>query len=439
MEKRKPGQFTDKEVKNYKPEAKEYWRREGQGFSLRVLPSGVKAWYYIYTFDGRKRYLPLGDGNYPEVSVAQARELCTAARVKVAKGIDPLGEKTQAALERRHTPTVADFIDEYIEGHAKRLRRGKEVERALKVEVLPRWGKRKITDITTRDIKLLRDEIAGRGAPVMANRCMSYVSGMFAYAVDKDAIKVTPYVNIKRAVKEESRERTLKADEVKQLWEALDGDGLMMSAEIKTALKLILLTAQRPGEVIGIHAKEIEGRWWTLPKERTKNGKSHRVYLTDTALSLIGSLEGREYVFPAWRGGDGCVTVGALSYAIRRNIKGQSVVTDKVKRRKGEAYKRGPYRTKQSVEGVNRIGFEMFTPHDLRRTALTLMGSEGIQYEVREKVANHTLGKLDEVYNRHDYDDFKQEAMEAIENKLHRILTGEVKKGKLISIQRRRA
>lgn len=435
--KRKPGPFTDKEIKNLKPESAEYVVREGQGFAVRVLHSGLRAWYYIYTFDGRKRYLPLG--NYPDVSVAQARELFNAARVKVANGVDPLEEKTQAALERQQTPSVADFIDEYITGYAKKkLRRWRDVERALTVEVLPRWGKRKMTDITARDIKLLRDEIVDRGAPIMANRCLAYISGMFTYAVEKDAIKATPYVKIQRATKEEPKDRTLKEGEVKLLWEALDSDRLMMSEEVKKALKLILLTAQRPGEVIGMHASEIDGNWWTIPKERTKNKKAHRVYLTDTALSLIGNLEGRGYVFPSGRGGDGCITVGALSYAIRRNIKGQSVVTDKVKRRKGETYKRGAYNTKQSVEGANRIGIEMFAPHDLRRTAHTFMTGEKVQYEVREKVVNHTLGKLDEVYNRHDYDDAKQEAMEAIENKIQRILTGEVKKGKLIPIRQAR-
>ena len=56
-------------------------------------------------------------------------------------------------------------------------------------------------------------------------------------------------------------------------------------------MKLILVTAQRPGEVIGMHSSEIDGRWWTIPAERAKNGKTHRVYLTDTAVDLIGPLK----------------------------------------------------------------------------------------------------------------------------------------------------
>lgn len=76
MSTRKPGVFTDLEIRNLKPKNKEYWVREGQGFAIRVLPSGVKTWYYIYTnADGKKRQMRLGDGNYPDVSLGKARAL----------------------------------------------------------------------------------------------------------------------------------------------------------------------------------------------------------------------------------------------------------------------------------------------------------------------------------------------------------------------------
>lgn len=377
MSMRKPRLFTDLEIKNLKPKDKEYWVREGQGFAIRVLPSGVKTWYYIYTNkDGKKRQMRLGDGNYPDVSLGKARALYDAAKVGVGSGKDLLEEDKKAALERKHTPLVADFIDEYISSAKKKLKRWKDVERALRVEVLPKWGKRKITDITPRDIVQVRDEIAGRGAPVMANRCLAYISGMFAFAVDQYVIKDSPYIKIKRAKKEEEKDRVLSPAEIKQLWIALDSDSLMMSSEIRTALKLILLTAQRPGEVIGMHTRELDGRWWTIPKDRSKNKKAHRVYLSDTALELIGDVTNRGYIFPSAgkQGEAGSITVNALSFALRRNIKGQSVGTDKIKRRKGAEYKRGPYNSKLPPEDPNRIGIESFTPHDLPTEA-------GLQHE----------------------------------------------------------
>jgi integrase len=426
--------FTDKTIKNLKPEEKKYIRGEGNGFSIRVMPSGVKTWLYAYSFDGKRREMNLG--NYPDVSLETARGKFEDAKKKIKNGIDPMAEKEQAALERKQTPTVADFIEkEYIEKYAKKkIKRWQEVERALTVEVISRWGKRKITDITRRDIILLRDEIAVR-APVMANRVLAYVSGMFTYAIDQDALKVSPYTNIKRATKEAPKERALSLDEIKQLWNALDGEGVLMSDETRKAIKLILLTAQRPGEVIGMHSGEIDGHWWTIPGNRTKNGKTHRVYLTDTALSVIGNTEGRGYMFPAGRGKEGSMTVNALTFALRRNIKGHSTTKrDKVKRRNGEAYKRGPYKTDKPLpENPNRIGVEIFGAHDLRRTSATLMAAEKVPYETRERVLNHTMGKLDGIYNQHDFDDEKQMAMETLERKINSIITGT--ESKVISIQ----
>lgn len=86
--------------------------------------------------------------------------------------------------------------------------------------------------------------------------------------------------------KEQGRDRVLAPAEIKTVWTNIDACN--MTDEIRRAIKLVLVTAQRPGEVIGMHSSEIEGVWWTIPKERSKNGREHRVYLTATELSLLG-------------------------------------------------------------------------------------------------------------------------------------------------------
>lgn len=73
----------------------------------------------------------------------------------------------------------------------------------------------------------------------------------------------------------------------------------------------------------------------------------------------------------------------------------------------------------------NILGVEAFTPHDLRRTAATLMAKQKVLKEYRERVLNHALEKLDATYNQHDYDDIKQIALETLERKLNSIITGE--------------
>lgn len=428
MAKRKPGQFTDKEIKSMKPEAKEYVCREGQGFSIRVLPSGEKLWYYIYTFDGRKRYMKLGNGNYPDVSLATARELFDKAKVKVKNGLDPLTEKEQAADERRNAFTVDDLIKEYINKHAKPTKKlWQDDERLLNKEVSPLWGKRKAEDIKKRDVVLLLEAIVERGTPAMSNQTLKITRKMFNFAIERDILQTTPFLGVKALAPNTRRERKLNESEIKTLWTSLDAASI--SDDIKRALKLVLVTAQRPGEVSGLHTQEIDGRWWTIPAERAKNKKAHRVYLTDTAHEIIEAQKAQikndrkapdgveyiGYVFPCpHKKKDKPISSHALPVAVRRNLSWP--VTDK----KGSQL----FDKKGNPVTENKLEISQFTPHDLRRTAATLLGSMEYTDEIIHVVLNHKKDVLAEIYNRHNYDKEKQQTLEALERKLKSITEG---------------
>lgn len=413
-------QFTDKDIKSWKPTEKEYWKREGQGFGIRVLPSGGKIWYYVYTFEGRKRYMRLGDGSYPDVSLKEARRLYSIARVKVSNGMDPLAEKQQEKEERRKAPTVADLIEEYIEKHAKPNKKTwEEDQRCLEKEVLPLWGQRKAADIKKRDVVLLLEGIVERGASVMANNTFEKVRKMFNFAVERDILPFTPCYGVKKPTKKENKDRVLSDNEIVTAWNALDSAA--MSDEIKRALKLILVTAQRPGEVIGMHSSEIEGDWWTVPIERAKNGRTHRVFLTATAKALIGNKEGYIFESPRMRtlpSGEEVsqpMNVNAVAYAVRRNFEestgeGKGVAKSTVLNRDGHADK--------------KTVMESWTPHDLRRTAATNLSALAYSDEVIDAVLNHVKKGVIAIYNRHRYDREKQAALEAWERKLTSIVSG---------------
>lgn len=400
------GRFTDRFIMNLKTESKEYWKREGQGFCIRIYPSGEKAWYYIYTFDGRKRFMRLGEGGYPDVSLATARQKFEVARVQVKNGVDPLGEREQAKLERDRTPTVAAFVEEYINRYAKEHNRGwKEIHRALNAEIVSRWGTIKITDIRRRDLVVILDQIADRGAPVMANRVLAYTRKLFSYAVKRDILEANPFMGMDRPSKEVGRERVLSIQEIKTLWDNLDDAN--MSDSIRRALKLILVTAQRPGEVIGMHRSEIDGPWWTIPAERSKNKQAHRVFLTPLALELIGDKEGYIFESTAYRGSDGApkpFRVQTLTTNIKANL---------------------PHSATSTVE--DRLQVAHFTPHDLRRTAATRMAEMGITGDILDRVQNHISKQnqgVGHIYNRYSYDKEKRQALEMWERKLISITTG---------------
>ena len=177
--------FTDRFIDSLKPEGKIIDIREGAGFGIRILPSGVKTFFFIYRFDGKRRFLNLGHYDPTATSggrgtLAHARKLYTAKKKQVDDGIDPLAEQDRTEQERRTAPTVESLVTDYISTDTPSgSRRSWEKDEAiLNRDVIPAWGQRKAKEITKRDVVLLLEKIVDRGAPVMANNCFAVIRKM---------------------------------------------------------------------------------------------------------------------------------------------------------------------------------------------------------------------------------------------------------------------
>lgn len=428
--------FTDKLISNMKPTDKQYIVREGKGFGIRILPSGFRTWLFIYTLAGKRRQMNLGD--YPDIPLIKARERHIDALQALKDGKDPqeVGfewhrnpqrdreEHARLQEEDRRNPTVDRLAKEYLEKHAKPKKRNwAEDERMINVHLLPAWGGRKAAGIKKRDVVLLLEDVMERG-PAMANAVFKLVRKMFAFAVERDILEHTPCMGLKEPAATKSRERSLSEEEIRNLWNGLDHAG--MSYDSKQALKLILVTAQRPGEVIGMHSREIDDRWWTIPAERAKNKQPHRVYLTDIALEIIGKAEG--YIFPTPvdrtrlnKPGRGHIDKNVLSSAVRKNLKGYTRLRPARHPNAGKVAKIGKVREER------KLVIDHFTPHDLRRTAATFLSEIGFMDEVIDSVLGHKKQGIIKVYNRNRYDKEKQQALEAWERRLRGILDGKQK------------
>lgn len=413
-------QFSDRYLKSLKGEDKIKDIREARGFGIRVFPSGEKTFFFRYQFEGKKKYLNLG--RYPDISLKDARDEHAKAGKLLEKGIDPIQAREDEAAQRQQMPTIQELYKEYMARHSrpnKKERTWKEDERNFEKDILPYWKNRKADSITRRDVTILIDRILDRGAPIAANNTFERVRQLFNFAVERGTLEHTPCFKMKSPTPKVPRDRHLSENEIRTLWANLEGAA--MTEEIKRALKLILLTGQRPGEVIGLNSMEIDGRWWTIPADRSKNGKPHTIYLTDLALELISAKTG--YIFESPRPVKPVkeneeprlkpMDENALARAVRNNCPNNVDAP-----------------LDEQVE--NKLGIEFFRPHDLRRTCATHLAALGFTDEVIDAVLNHVKKGVIRTYNLHRYDREKQLALESWERKLVSIVTDVQQAGKVI-------
>ncbi|MDF2529561.1 MAG: site-specific integrase [Gammaproteobacteria bacterium] len=380
--------LTDRQVLNLKPKEDRYEVWEGKGFGVRVFPSGKKSWVFMYRFHGKARRLTFG--NYPSLSVAEAHAAHAEALMSLEQGIDPGVTKAGEKLADRQALTVEGLITEYLDKWAKpRKRSWKEDERILKRDVSSAWGRMKAKDVRRRDVVLLIDKIADR-APIMANRTLAVVRRMFNFAIERDIVEMSPCTVIKLPSKETRRDRVLNEHEIKTFWQSLDKSEMNLATIL--ALKMQLITAQRKTEVATMRWDEInfDDGIWTIPAEKSKNGKPHRVPLSDMAKEILTQSKAQlchdEYVFPS-PSKDSSISTMAINKAV--------------------------YRNQMLFDGV-----EKFTPHDLRRTAASQMTALGISRLVVSKILNHSESSVTAIYDRHTYENEKKAALTAWSIKL---------------------
>ena len=166
----------------------------------------------------------------------------------------------------------------------------KEDERKLRVEVLPVWGSRPAAEIRRTDVRELLERIVTERGGVCANRTRTLISRVFSFGMEKERVESNPVHGVKRLYAEKPRERVLSEDEILALWPLFD----RLQPAVAAAWRLILLTAQRPGEVLSMRWRDLErdsrGWWWNLPAELTKTNRAHRVPLSPQALAVVEAL-----------------------------------------------------------------------------------------------------------------------------------------------------
>ena len=373
---------------------------ETRQFGVRVNDRGLVSFILIARFTSKnpaRRHL----GEYPSMSLAEARERAKEWRNLLKQGKDPSveEEKRRQEEQRRHADTFAVVTDAYFAFvRRKGLRRANEIERDMRREFVAHWGDRPITDITWLDLKARIDAAINRDAPYEAHRIFANASRLFNWIREQGTYGVTSPCDGRRPSSiigpKEARTRVLDDDELRALWAASHRVRYPYGFIVRT----LMLTGQRKSEVSEARWNEIDfdKKLWSIPVARVKSKQAHVVPLTEDVVSLLKDL-------PHFRRGDYLFTANRGSGSVK-GFSRMKVGFDKV---------------------VNAaLGREIapYVLHDIRRTVRTRLSALPISDKVAELVIGHTQQGLHKVYDQHAYLDEKRHALELWATKLRAII-----------------
>jgi integrase len=287
-----------------------------KGFGVRVMPSGLKSWIAEYRpgAGGRtasKRRMVLGKTT--DLSADKARKLAGHMLAAVRLGGDP--------AKLRHEERKADKLEELIERYLSeyvdaKLKPGTAqlYRYLLHGIVVPKLGSRKARDVTRVDVERLHLAEKDR-RPVIANRAVAALSGCYSWAIERGIVPqgVNPAAGV-RKFREQARERYLTAEEMERLGAAIreaETVGIpwnideakptikhlpksskrctVISPHVATAIRLLLLTGARKGEILNLLWEQVDLRRGLLLLDDSKSG-AKAIVLSGAAVVLLQKL-----------------------------------------------------------------------------------------------------------------------------------------------------
>ncbi len=408
--------INDREIKALPPAVDVYERGFGDGFYLRIYPDGRKVARYRFRLAGKTRILTLGEYGRGAggLTLADLLRAHTSAKGKVADGRDPALERDQSRHDviqqraehdaRINLKTVCEkFKREYAgrKGTAA-VSTLREYHRRIDKTIIPEWGPHPAETLPTDSMMAHMQTMP----PVEANRLFTTMGVILNWARKNGYGTVSnPFAGRdKPGGAEKSKTRALDYDaeiesvvdrgEIRSFWTATNA----LDANLRDALRLVLLTGQRPGEVLSMRMFHIKDDQWRIPAALTKSKKGvHVVPITSAMREIIQPrLEG-DYLFPD-QDGDKPLKHARLSRAIK---------------------------SMQADDESPIHGLAAFTPHDLRRTCATQIGAMGYLDAEIGVLLNHTTPGVTSTYNRANAVKRIQPMLEAWHRRLKTILKGE--------------
>jgi integrase len=408
--------FTDRFLKSVKPTALGkraiFFDAQVPGFGIRVTERSndeCKGSFVLVTrYPGSPNPSPRRIGDYPVMTLAEARDIAREWRRDIAKGIDPKEKAAEAAREqqRLRANTFGAAFADYAEERLRTLRTGAAVEAQVRKHIFPTLESRPLRELKRAEIFALLKQVK-KNAPIGVNRVTAYVKKFFLWAIENDLVDDSPAASIKRPAseKDRARDRVLNDWEIRAFWLACSEMGAF-----GRAFRFMLVTGQRRTEIGAATWSEIDTSrgLWSLSKARTKANRSHDVPLSYLALSITDECPKLgDFVFASGKSGNAGGQVAMRGWSKAKERLDELMLTHA--RADGE-------------EEPKEI--EEWRLHDLRRTAATHMARLGVDRLVISKILNHAEGGVTKTYDRHRYEAEKRAALDRWAAHLQGIVDG---------------
>ena len=305
--------LTETQIKNAKPQAKEYILSDGNGLRLRVKTNGTKTWLLNYTHPILPKRVNLTLGTYPNTSLKIAREKTREARELIEQGKDPKTHRDQSIQQEqlRLTSTLESIMhlwldvkrDSVSEGHVH------DIQRSLELHVLPSLGQVPISDITPQLAIQTLKPLERKGNLEALRRLCQRLNEIMKFARNNGLITFNVLTDIKEAFKKPKVEnmKTISPEMLPEFLSTLSRARIHFTT--RCLIEWQLHTMARPGEAAGARWDEIDWKkqLWCIPAERMKRKRAHIVPLTKQTLFILEEMKAitghgvSEYIFASYK------------------------------------------------------------------------------------------------------------------------------------------
>lgn len=355
--------LTDAGVAALRPRAARYAHPDPElrGHYVRVTTSGVKT-YVTVTRDPTGKQIWTTVGGADLLSVAEARERAREVLQRVQDGKPAFEPKSDT-----FAAVVADWRKRHLEANG--LRAAREINRLLDRHILPAWGSREFVSIRRSDVSNLLDQVEDNHGARSADYCLTIASAIMNWHAARRDDYNPPIVRGMRrqSPHAQQRARVLDDDEIRRIWIACEALGTYGGL-----IKMLLLTTQRFDKVLTMAWADIDADGvWTIPtvskREKPHGGALKLPQLARDILAALPRFEGNGFVFAG----------------------------------RGQGHIHSHSKNKTRLDRAS--GVTGWVPHDLRRTARTLMSRAGVDSEIAERVLGHVQPGVRGVYDRYRY------------------------------------